>query len=55
MDILLGQGDANPGDRRIPIPRGSRHNAGTSVIPGFAGLGFAFDVETILEVLNLFA
>jgi len=28
--------------------------AGGGVIPGFAGLGFAFDVETIIEVLNLF-
>ncbi len=26
----------------------------TGVIPGFAGLGLAFDVETIVEVLNLF-
>jgi hypothetical protein len=24
------------------------------VVPGFAGLGFVFDVETIVEVLNLF-
>ena len=27
---------------------------GGATIPGFAGLGFAFDVETIVEVLNLF-
>ena len=29
-------------------------NAGNEIIPGFAGLGLAFDVETIVEVLNLF-
>lgn len=29
-------------------------NAAGGVIPGFAGLGFAFDVETVVEVMNLF-
>jgi len=29
-------------------------DVGSAIIPGFAGLGFAFDVETIVEVMNLF-
>ena len=29
-------------------------NTGADIIPGFAGLGFAFDVETIVEVMDLF-
>ena len=29
-------------------------SAGERIVPGFAGLGFAFDVETIIEVMDLF-
>jgi hypothetical protein len=29
-------------------------STGKATIPGFAGLGFAFDVETIVEVMDLF-
>ena len=29
-------------------------DTGAGIIPGFAGLGFVFDVETIVEVLDLF-